>query len=379
MTDIDRSITKEMFARIRANDAEGIRRLLCENPGLIDFRIAGSTWAHVAAEKHHLNAVKVLIEEGIPANGTTLDGTDSVLGVAAGEGDLEIVKWLIESGADVNVGLGKWAPPLVSAIYSGSLDVVRLLVDRGARTDFSWGDPPQTPLSFATDYGYTQIVNYLESLEASRPAIAGKASLADEIREHVQAHIGPVQELALTALVSGPVPVTVNVVPAMGGRKHLTLVTTGMSAMPMRVPDGRSDFRYAELMVRLPRGWRLSSDALAEPAYNWPIDWLHRIANHPFESRTWLTPYAIFANGEPPEPLAANTKQSCLLATTERSDFGTFEARDGRLIQFYSLYPLYTEERDLEQRKGIGHLLGLFQEHGVSQVVDLYRPNVALL
>jgi len=48
-----------------------------------------------------------------------------------------------------------------------------------------------------------------------------------------------------------------------------------------------------------------------------------------------------------------------------------------RRVWFYSLYPIYTEERDLEKEKGTEHLVRLFQKHNISTVIDVHRPNVA--
>ena len=74
----------------------------------------------------------------------------------------------------------------------------------------------------------------------------------------------------------------------------------------------------------------------------------------------------IFSNEEPPEPLAQNTKLSCLMAITEDSDFGCFQLADGRQIMIYTLFPLYTEERDLEKKNGSEHLLELIEKYEIS-------------
>jgi hypothetical protein len=52
-------------------------------------------------------------------------------------------------------------------------------------------------------------------------------------------------------------------------------------------------------------------------------------------------------------------------------------AADGRLIQLYTLVPLTPEERDLEIQKGLAALMRALDESGISDVVDLKRPNAA--
>ena len=81
----------------------------------------------------------------------------------------------------------------------------------------------------------------------------------------------------------------------------------------------------------------------------------------------------IIANEDPPQPLAPDTRLTSLLLLAEKS----FISRDGRTIQLYRVTPLYTEERDLEIREGIGALLCTFDSHNVPFVVDLKRPSVA--
>jgi hypothetical protein len=161
---------------------------------------------------------------------------------------------------------------------------------------------------------------------------------------------------------------------------QVALVTTGMSDRPMTVPKGQEKYRYAELVIYLPADWPLTDKALNDPRSFWPIEWVRRIARYPHDNHTWLGgPSAIIANGEPPKPLAPNTKLTCMLVLVESSDFGTLSLPDGREIVFYSLFPLYTEERDFEKRKSTGHLLHLFQKHEIDTVVDIHRPNVAKL
>jgi hypothetical protein len=81
------------------------------------------------------------------------------------------------------------------------------------------------------------------------------------------------------------------------------------------------------------------------------------------------------ANDDPPKPLAPNLPFTCLLFLAEQS----FVARDGRKIRLYGMMPLYTEERNLEIRKGIDALLTAFEKQGIALVVDPKRRNVAAL
>jgi ankyrin repeat protein len=60
----------------------------------------GETALHLAAGEGHLEIVKLLLEHGADVNAKT--AYETALHLAAGEGHLEIVKLLLEHGADVN-------------------------------------------------------------------------------------------------------------------------------------------------------------------------------------------------------------------------------------------------------------------------------------
>src|SRR5712691_7562962 len=86
-----------------------------------------------AASAGELGAVSQALEQGAHVdakdeyNNTSLNG-------AALFGHLEVVKRLIEAGADIeNKGSGGGLTPLVNAASHGHFDVAQMLVDRGAR------------------------------------------------------------------------------------------------------------------------------------------------------------------------------------------------------------------------------------------------------
>jgi hypothetical protein len=202
--------------------------------------------------------------------------------------------------------------------------------------------------------------------------------LQEAILLHFEAHFGPVHHLALVEIVPVDPPVSVHLVPAGTGRNFITLFTVGMSERAIIVPSGKEEYRYAELLIKLPPDWRLEEKELADPNYSWPVQWLRRIARYPHANSAWLgEPPTIIANGDPPQPLAPNTTFTSLLLM-EESAFGRLSLKDERTVLFYSMYPLYTEERALELREGILRLIELFMQHRFSEVVAIDRPNVAL-
>lgn len=80
-----------------------------------------------AVSRNHLAEAKYLLE-----NGVALPKDPYVLRNAAGEGYLEMVKLLLDHGADINAKDGEGLTPLAWAAYEGQDDVCLLLVQRGA-------------------------------------------------------------------------------------------------------------------------------------------------------------------------------------------------------------------------------------------------------
>ena len=89
----------------------------------------------------------------------------AALALAAQHGHADVVKLLLDAGEDLNRynpdGFHSHATPLHQAIWSNHMDVVRLLVERGARQDIRDTIFQSTPLGWA-EYGErTEIAGYL--------------------------------------------------------------------------------------------------------------------------------------------------------------------------------------------------------------------------
>lgn len=90
------------------------------------------------------------------------------LALAAQCGHPAIVSLLIDAGEDPNRfnprGTHSHTPPIHQAVAAGHLDVVKLLVERGARLDITDTIYHGTPLGWAKQFDRREIVEYLSSL-----------------------------------------------------------------------------------------------------------------------------------------------------------------------------------------------------------------------
>ena len=87
-----------------------------------------------------LNTIKLLLDQGADVNLTSGSYRYTALGAAAMEGSLETVRLLLDRGADVNLIAGRgYSTALGIAALKGHLETVRLLLDRGADVNLAAG------------------------------------------------------------------------------------------------------------------------------------------------------------------------------------------------------------------------------------------------
>jgi hypothetical protein len=244
-------------------------------------------------------------------------------------------------------------------------------------------DEPELSPSGAPIYRY-------EGAEPAPFALAGGDDITiAAISEHIERHLGPVSGV-YHELLSDKVHLDVHIVPPSADFPFFTLVTSGMSDLPMTVPpEASADDAppYAELCILLPSTWNIPADpaevaaAFEDEHVYWPIRWLKMLARFPHEYGTWLGFGHTLPNGEDAEPFADNTALGCMLLLTALSlpeEFQTLVVSPEKTVQFYTLYPIYREEMDLKMAQGVDALIDRFEVYDTGDVLDLTRTNTAL-
>jgi uncharacterized protein len=140
-----------LTAAVRSGALDELTRLLDEQPGLENARIAGRrggwrTPLHVVSDwpgyfPDGPAVVRLLIEAGADPSAPCDEGpSETPLHWAASSDDLEVAAALIDGGADIEARGGSIAggSPLANAVGYGCWHVARLLVERGAGVDALW-------------------------------------------------------------------------------------------------------------------------------------------------------------------------------------------------------------------------------------------------
>ncbi|WP_397570896.1 suppressor of fused domain protein [Schlesneria sp. T3-172] len=198
-----------------------------------------------------------------------------------------------------------------------------------------------------------------------------------KIADHIESTIGPI-DFIFHELVSEYVQIDVYRVPPQTNHPYYTLVTSGMSELPMTVPDGAEALRYAELMLCLPRTWNLGMDDFRDERHYWPIRLLKVLARLPHEFQTWLGPGHSVPNGVPPLTYASNTHfcgAVLMPPLNPPTRFRTLDMGDDEEIHFYAVIPLYADEMECKVQKGMNYLIDRLDRAEVNEVIDIQRKN----
>jgi ankyrin repeat protein len=134
----------------------------CDSDSCTEKHRHHSTPLIIAALNGHDEVVRVLLEGGADVERGDVD-MDTALSRAAVKGHLEVCRRLLDWGAKVNT-VDRWKETaLHDAVFNGHMSVAKLLVERGA--DVSLKDVRgRTAANMARVYGYTTLADWLDSV-----------------------------------------------------------------------------------------------------------------------------------------------------------------------------------------------------------------------
>lgn len=200
------------------------------------------------------------------------------------------------------------------------------------------------------------------------------------IETHIESYLGKID----TVFIENPsdiVNLSIYCLNPTSGRPFHTLITAGMSALPMEIPsemEGEAS-SYLELVINLPAEWKLDEESLKDERNYWPINLLQNTALFPHKYATWLGFGHSIPNGNPVEPFASNTVMNAsviLPSVVLPPDFHQLILNSTKEVQFFSIIPLYPEEYKTYINRGLENLLNIFSLNDVTDILNIDRPNV---
>lgn len=209
----------------------------------------------------------------------------------------------------------------------------------------------------------------------------------EEIEAHFDALFPGRESFVFHEIVSDIVHIDVHVMHPTQEQPFHVVYTSGMSDKPMNIPDelskqDRQALELAELYVLLPGSWDLGGEGKSgtdiSPAHFWPIQMLKFLARFPHTYQTWLGWGHTIPNGPEYSPLydGVGFGGVVLMGGTGDGPLSYMTAKDGHRVNFYNMVPAYKEEIEYKLKYGMSALEKVFQEKGLSLILESHRPNL---
>lgn len=189
------------------------------------------------------------------------------------------------------------------------------------------------------------------------------------IEAHIDKHFGK-SEFVLHEVVSPDIHLDLYLIEPTPERPYYTIVTGGMGAYKMNVPDKLLEYKLqrAELVICLPPDWEIQND---KEKYYWPLRLLKFIGRLPIHDNKWLGWGHSIGNLSPYDSSVSFT--GCMLVNPVGSEGASAcELPSGDKVNFYQIIPLYEEEMQYKISEGAESLLSLMQH--ISHVINPKRP-----
>jgi ankyrin repeat protein len=149
-----------------ANNVDMARFLISRGANVREKSLSKSTPLMLASIHGHLDVVQLLLSYGVTVDDISDHGSTALKG-AIEKNHVDVIRALIDNGADVNLSdfTLSLSPPLMYAARIGNMEVVRLLISKGAVPTYTsrsmLAAPASTAEALARASGHTAVADYL--------------------------------------------------------------------------------------------------------------------------------------------------------------------------------------------------------------------------
>ena len=157
--------TEDIFDALKKGSIAGVKYWYAENPSSIHRKtrnLDNLTPLHWASSNGNLDIVKFLLSKGVDMEAEDSDYA-TALEWASYKGHVLVVEALLDKGANINHRDKEKQTPLHYAVGNNKLPTVKILIERGANKNLK-SNKNQTPLELAREKRRKSIVNYLSSV-----------------------------------------------------------------------------------------------------------------------------------------------------------------------------------------------------------------------
>ena len=269
---------------------------------------------------------------------------------------------------------GKWLERVYSDGRAARLDTVLVGLDYRMGLLYKLTEDDAYFQIFLNPDGTEQEGTFWSSEENRVPEVYTEEEMS-AIEQHIKNTFGEFENV-FHELVSPDIHVDICVVPPSDERDYYTLVTMGMGAHRMNVPEELAEYKLerAELAIALPPDWKLDEESLKDERWYWPIGLLKVLARLPISNDTWL---GFGHTMDKQSPFAEDTELcAALLVGPQDVVWNGGEVctlPSGEEVNFYQVIPLYRNEMEYKMEHDADALLKKMA--GISFVVNPTRQN----
>jgi hypothetical protein len=168
---------------------------------------------------------------------------------------------------------------------------------------------------------------------------------------------------------------SINWIKATKERPHHIIFTSGLSHLKQIGSEKYPEFESIELYLCLPEYWKVQDSS---SDYQWPIEWLNRIAQVPQKNSTWFGPGDTIPAGNPANSISSKLKQNHFILTEPikfESELKVINL-DSKDIRFLSIVPIFEDELKFKVKNSSKILLEKYKHNKFTEEIDEYRTPV---